>query len=323
MKKRTKIILAAVLVLLLLVAAAAGVGNYFVNFALVRAEEGTEKNVAPEAATTDEVQQTVEENNERIAKHTEEWLSKAEKETASITSEDGLKLVADKYYGDRDSHKWALLIHGYGGNRSGMQNIGAYYLEQGYNLLMPDMRAHGESEGTFIGMGWLDRLDVLQWLNLIVSEDEEAEIVLHGVSMGGATVMMVSGEQLPSQVKAIVEDCGYTSVWDIFSDELDALFHLPSFPLLDLCNLVGRIRAGYDFKEASALEQVQKSTTPMLFIHGSEDNFVHTDMVYELYEAAQCEKELLVVEGAGHGESYNLDPELYFETVFGFLENYI
>ena len=81
------------------------------------------------------------------------------------------------------------------------------------------------------------------------------------------------------------------------------------------------IRAGYEFKEASALEQVKKSSVPILFIHGSEDNFVHTEMVYELYDVCVSQKELLVVEGAGHGEAYSMDPELYFDTVFGFLES--
>lgn len=187
-------------------------------------------------------------------------------------------------------------------------------------MLTPDMRAHGESEGKYIGMGWLDRKDVLQWIDFIIARDPQAEIILHGVSMGGATVMMVSGEELPENVKGIVEDCGYTSVWDIFADELAYLFHLPTFPMLDAANLMSKIRAGYDFREASAVKQVAKSTVPMVFIHGSEDNFVHTDMVYEVYEACQTPKELLVVEGAGHGQAYQMDPELYFTTVFDFLD---
>ena len=88
--------------------------------------------------------------------------------------------------------------------------------EQGWNVLLPDMRTHGESEGKYIGMGWLDRLDVLKWIDLIRERDEQAQIILHGVSMGGATVMMTSGEALPENVRAVIDDCGYTSVWDIF-----------------------------------------------------------------------------------------------------------
>lgn len=201
-----------------------------------------------------------------------------------------------------------------------MRHIASAYGLAGWNVLTPDMRAHGESEGVYIGMGWLDRQDVLLWIDYIISLDPEAEIVLHGVSMGAATVMMTAGEDLPENVKGIVEDCGYTSVWDIFADELSALYRLPSFPILNVTEQVARVRAGYGFREASALEQVKKARVPILFIHGSEDNFVHTEMVYPLYDACPTAKDLLVVEGAGHGQAYSKDPELYLETVFAFLE---
>jgi hypothetical protein len=200
-----------------------------------------------------------------------------------------------------------------------MQNIASFYGENGYNVLTPDMRSHGGSEGTYIGMGWLDRLDVLKWIDYIIELDPEAEIILHGVSMGAATVMMVSGEELPSNVLGIIEDCGYTSVWDIFSDELSYLFSLPDFPFLYTADLIANIRAGYGFKTASALNAVSKSTVPILFIHGSIDTFVRTDMVYELYDACSSPKDLLVIEGAGHGDSYRMDPDTYFDTVFSFI----
>lgn len=196
-------------------------------------------------------------------------------------------------------------------------------VQRGYNVLLPDLRGCGESGGDYIGMGWPDRKDMLQWIDWIAQRDPETRIVLHGISMGGATVMMTSGEKLPAQVKAIVEDCGYTSVWDIFEDEMAVLFHLPAFPVLHTASLFSSLRAGYSFTEASALEQVKKAKVPMLFIHGEKDNFVRTEMVYPLYEACPTEKRLLVVEGAGHGSAYGMDPELYFGTVFDFIAPYM
>ena len=309
--------------LLILVVLAAAVllfaGNYLVDFAIVR-EENVEKDVAPPTEISEEAGNVIAENLAAINAQKEAWLAGTTVEEVSITSEDGLTLKGDLFAGDEDSHRWLLGIHGYTGQRSDTQNIASFYGEQGYHVLTPDMRAHGESEGKYIGMGWLDRKDVLQWIDFILERDSQAEIILHGVSMGGATVMMVSGEELPENVKGIVEDCGYTSVWDIFADELAYLFHLPTFPVMDAANLVANIRAGYDFKEASAVKQVEKSSVPTVFIHGSEDNFVHTEMVYEVYEACTAPKELLVVEGAGHGQAYQMDPELYFSTVFDFLD---
>lgn len=319
MKKKRKLWWMFLLVLVLVLAGVSlFAGNYLVNFAIVR--QDTAQDVSPESVVSEEDQDTIRENGEKIEEKKAAWISSVQQESVQITSEDGLVLKGDIFYAPRDSHKWLLAVHGYTGRRTDMQNIACFYGEKGYHVLTPDMRSHGESEGTYIGMGWLDRLDVLLWIRYILSVDPEAEIILHGVSMGGATVMMVSGEELPEQVKGIVEDCGYTSVWDIFSDELSYLFHLPDFPFLYTANLVAEYRAGYSFKEASAVDQVAKSEVPILFIHGSEDNFVHTEMVYELYEACTAPKDILVVEGAGHGEAYRMDPELYFDTVFGFLK---
>lgn len=192
--------------------------------------------------------------------------------------------------------------------------------KKGYNVLLFDQRSHGESEGTYIGMGWLEKDDVLDWIDFVITKDSDANIILHGTSMGGATVMMVSGETLPENVKGIVEDCGYTSVWDMFANELDYLYGLPTFPVLNAAQLVGEIRAGYNFKEASSVESVKKATVPMLFIHGGADNYVVTDMVYDVYEACPTTKELLIVVGAGHAQSHYIDPELYYSTVFTFIE---
>ena len=176
----------------------------------------------------------------------------------------------------------------------------------------------------YIGMGWPERRDVVRWCQQLIAEDPEAEIVLYGVSMGAATVMMASGEaDLPVQVRCVIEDCGYTSVWDEFSGQLKELFGLPPFPVLNAADLVCRIRAGYSITEASALRQVERSVTPTLFIHGEEDTFVPFWMLEELYQAASCEKEKLAVPGAAHAESAAVAPELYWPAVDAFLARHM
>jgi fermentation-respiration switch protein FrsA (DUF1100 family) len=319
MKKRFFIPIAILLILILIDVLG---GNYLVNFAITRKNASGTK-VAPTSITETDDQKIINENYEEITKKVDEWLETADVNTANITSDDGLNLVADYYNTNPDSHKYAIVVHGYSGNRVHMKAYGLYYAEQDYNILMPDLRSHGDSEGTYIGMGWLDKDDMLKWIDYIVSMDPEAQIVLHGVSMGGATVLMTSGENLPDNVKAIVDDCGYTSVWDIFADEMEYLFNLPEFPFLYSASFFANIRAGYDFKEASSIEQVRKTTLPIFFAHGSVDNFVHTDMVYELYDACPTDKELYVVEGAGHGQAMYYDPDTYFDKVFNFIGKYV
>ena len=213
-----------------------------------------------------------------------------------------------------------------------------YNKEMDFNILLPDLYGHGMSEGNHAQMGWKDRLDVLQWTE---TADElfgrrhtdsvasrSTEMVVHGISMGAATTMMVSGEVEHGQyqqpfIKCFVEDCGYTSVWDEFRGELKAQFNLPAFPLLHTANWLCRQEYGWDFLEASALEQVKKCTLPMLFIHGDADTFVPTWMVYPLYEAKPEPKELWIVPGATHAMSYKDYPQEYTEHVKKFVGKYI
>ena len=316
MKK--KLLIALTALVLVVVIALGGVGMYMVDFGITR-KDGLH-NVAPESEVSAENSSVILENYLRIAEETERWLESAVIEEQTIVSDDGLKLAGELYWTDPESHLWLLGIHGYTSKKEDYRNVASVFAGRGYNVLLPDMRAHGESEGRYIGMGWLDRKDILGWIDRIVELDPEARIILHGTSMGGAAVMMTAGEELPENVKGIIEDCGYSSVWDIFADELDVLFGLPPFPVLHAASIVSKLQAGYSFGEGSAVKQLAKAKVPMLFIHGGEDNFVRTDMVYEVHEACPTKKEILVIEGAGHGEAYCMDPELYFDTVFSFIE---
>ena len=245
-----------------------------------------------------------------------------EGQTVTYQRPDGTVLRAS--YFPQEGHKYAILFHGYTGAAWQMAPYGKVYYDMGWSVLTPDALAHGDSGGKYIGMGWLERPDVIGWVNSIISEDAEAEIVLHGVSMGGATVMMAAGEDLPDNVKCIVEDCGYSSVWDEFRLQLKNVFGLPSFPLLNAASLVCQVRAGYSFKEASSVKQLEKASVPMLFIHGDADTFVPFSMLDVVYEAcASAEKEKLVVHDAAHGAAADTDPELYWDTVITFVGKYI
>lgn len=239
----------------------------------------------------------------------------------NITSDDNLNLHAYEF--NQHTDRWAIIAHGYSSEGKQMAKSAEHFYENGYSVMVIDLRSHGKSEGDYIGMGWDDRLDLLKWVHLIEKENPNAQIVLYGVSMGAATVMNTTGENLPVNVKAAIEDCGYTSTWDIFAHQMHSLFNLPSHPFLDFADLVTQLRAGYSFREGGALDQVKKSTTPTLFIHGSKDNFVPFYMLDELYNAASCKKQKLVINGAGHGESAETDPIKYWNTIDTFLMKYV
>lgn len=238
------------------------------------------------------------------------------------TSNDNLKLH-NYLLKNQDSKKWVIVVHGYTSEAIKMSAYARKFYELGYNIIMPDLRSHGQSEGDYIGMGWDERLDIINIVDHIVSQDKDSEIVLFGVSMGAATVMNVSGEILPSNVKAIIEDCGYTSAWDEFAYQLNTMYKLPPFPILYGASLVCKIRAGYTFNEGAPITQLPKSITPTLFIHGDSDGFVPFSMLDTLYDASPVEKEKLVVKGAQHAKSHEVEPELYWSTVSSFLSKYI
>lgn len=227
-------------------------------------------------------------------------------------------------YFANDSHLYAIVCHGYLGNSAQMAGYAKAFYDMGMNVLAPDALAHGKSDGEYIGMGWLERADVLAWIDSVIENDPEAQIMLFGVSMGGATVMMASGEDLPDNVKCIVEDCGYSSVMDEFSVQIEQLFGLPKFPLLYSANLICRIRAGYGFNEASAVKQLQQAEVPMLFIHGEEDTFVPYEMLDVVYEACSSPvKEKLSIPGAIHGVAAWADPVCYWNSIRDFVNRFM
>ncbi|MCI8814074.1 MAG: alpha/beta hydrolase [Lachnospiraceae bacterium] len=329
-RRKAKKIVAGLFACLLLAALAVTcwLGNVLIDVALCRPQESIWENDAYASVEADVeasyvISDETQENMLEAYEKRQSWLVRVKPERVALTSHDGYELVANVYPGSPKSRKWALLLHGYGytGKKEEMEYIGAEYAAQGYWVLAPDLRCHGESQGDFIGMGWTDRQDILQWIDYIVSQDKQAKIVLHGQSMGGAAALMTAGEKLPDQVKAVVSDCAYTSVWDIFSRKLKDWYDVGPFPILYETNLIFQLRGGYNLKKASVLAQVAKSRLPILFIHGEADDFVPVSMARELYEKAAGPKELLTVPGAGHGLSNYVDPDAYYGKVFSFLEN--
>ena len=254
-----------------------------------------------------------------------DWFNKKTYEEVSITSDDGLKLKGYFLKAKNPTSKTVILAHGYSSQGTFMAPYAEFYYEKfGYNVLMPDDRGHGDSEGDYTGFGWVDRKDYLKWIDYVINRIGPAsQIVLHGVSMGGATVLMTSGENLPGNVKAIVSDCAYTSIKDELEYQLKKMYNLPSFPILDSASLLTKIRAGYFLEEGSSLEQVKKSKTPTLFIHGTADRFVPFYMVTELYEACSSQKELFTVLNAGHGAAYSTDPDGYISKVSEFIGKFV
>lgn len=279
-------------------------------------------------AVQDKERKSIQENEyranlERILHEGSDWFESFPKEKLETENRNGDILHADLIKPDKESNIYVLCIHGYTSAPKFMGIYAKKFHELGYNVVLPSLRGHADSEEEFISMGWKDRLDVVDWINYIVKEHPDCKIVLHGVSMGAATTMMTLGEELPSNVKAAIEDCGYTNAWDVIKHKMSKM-KIPDFPFLYSANSINRMRENFSLKEASCTEQLKKCITPLLFIHGEADDFVPYSMLDIVYDSAdKCEKEKLSVPDAPHARSVCAHPDLYWNTIINFLKKYI
>lgn len=263
--------------------------------------------------------------NNPINLNANQWLKSTQKQVWHETSAtDNFKLNAYYIPAQNETKKTIIIAHGYMGKKEDMARYMQIYHELGYNVLAPDDRGAGSSEGNYIGFGWPDRLDYVKWINKVLEHTgQDSQIALFGVSMGGATVMFTAGEKLPPQVKAVIEDCGYSSVSSELTYQLKEMFHLPKFPLVYTTQILVQARAHYNFGEADATKALSRSKLPILIIHGAEDKFVPRKMADEIFKAAHSPKELWIVPKAQHAQSYIVQPEQYRQRTASFLNKYM
>lgn len=281
-----------------------GIATYFYRRTMIRGNARTDRTMKMAGTDWNQHMPLIKERKEAMLsqEHSDQW----------IMSEDGLRLHAT-WFPQGDCKKVVICLHGY--TSQGMSDyigLSGYYLNKGYSMLLPDLRSHGESEGTYIGFGCLDRKDTLKWIQWVIRKcGEDVKILLHGTSMGGATALMTGSMDLPTQVKGIVSDCAFTSPKEVFTHVLHSMYHLPAFPLMQIADLMNRKLSGYGLDECNAAREVQRAKVPVLFIHGSGDTFVPCKMCDKIYENCTAPKKKLIIEGAAHAESYYKDPSSY------------
>lgn len=236
-------------------------------------------------------------------------------EMVEIVSHDGLKLRG-RYYHRTDGAPVVLMMHGYRGNifRDG-NGIFSFSKKYGFNLLMPDQRAQGLSEGKTIAFGVKERIDCKSWVDYLIERfGKEQKIMFCGLSMGATTVLMAADVGLPENVTGIMADCGFSSPKEILCSVMKSL-KLPAKVFYPIAKFGARLFGGVNLEEASAVESVKKCKIPVLLLHGEADNFVPCYMSRMCHEACTSEVELFTVPGAGHGMSYCLDAEGYEAAV--------
>lgn len=245
-----------------------------------------------------------------------EYIYSLNPEDLYINSFDNLKLHA--LFINNNTNKTIICVHGYKA-KDGLYDFGmsARFLNSlGYNLLFVDNRAHGLSQGKYIGFGVLDSVDINSWVDYLVANMNQETIILYGMSMGAATVMNAQN----NKVKAIIADCGFASGYDEVVYQIKKMYHLPPFPIIPISNVLLKLLAHYSLKEKEAYKSIKNYKNNLLIIHGDKDHFVPTRDAYKIFDNATCHKKILIVPGASHAKNYLKDTKLYEQTIKEFLD---
>ena len=229
------------------------------------------------------------------------------------------------YYLSNNSNKTAILLHGWKGSSEERMADAFKYIDYGYNVFLPDLRGHGKSDGKYIGMGCSERKDIFKWIDYLKEKyGSDKNFILDGISMGGATVLALSGEEeTTSYVKAIISDCGFTSIHDLIPNFVNKIPKIFRNILVKMVELWCILFCGFSFNKCTPIMQIRKSKTPIFIIHGTEDRFVPFEMGKKLYDACSSEKEYWAVEGAKHIMSSWVAKNEYKQKVKDFLDKYI
>lgn len=255
------------------------------------------------------------------------WLEEYGYERHFLCSDRGERLVGYLMKPQKESDIYVFCAHGYrSSGRREFSKFVQYYLNEGINVFFVDHIASGESEGNFCTFGYREKEDCMKWLTYMNSTfGEDIKIILHGVSMGSATVCMMSGkDDLPANVKMTVADCGFTKADDFFNAKIKLMGIKCSEVIVKGLTTVNKINHGFGFEDISPIDSVKNARVPMLFTHGVNDGLVPSYMCQELYDACASEyKDILLVEGADHAQAFINGRQEYEEKLKAFISRFV
>lgn len=242
-------------------------------------------------------------------------------EDLEITSEDGLKLKGYFINKFSKSKKLMIIVHGYTSNHYIALQYLDMFFEEGFNVLMIDVRSHGDSEGTYATYGYYEREDLDRWIDFMKDKlGNDIKIGLHGQSMGAATVLMYGGKY-EDKVDFIIADCPYSSGKEILRYQFKQYKGTPLYPLYWFVNRRCKKLCKFDMNDISPINDIKDKKIPTMFIHGTGDDFVPCYMSEDMYKSKIGDKnKLLLIEGAAHVEAYPKDKVKYSTEVKKFIE---
>lgn len=226
-----------------------------------------------------------------------EWVVNARTpRRIQVRSDDGTALAGRMIPGTKRLRPWVLMLHDFGGSWRDSLAFSRIYAAHDCNIMLVDMRAHGESEGEWTGSGWLDRRDVIAWCSWIIARTGEGtQIIIHGIGMGATAALFAAEEKdFPIQVRAIVSDSAYTDTWNATALRFGKGFAKPQ-PMLDLYRIIlKKSKEGYDLGIGNILPSMQSISTPLFIMHGEKDACTPPYMGMYLAKAAGCDVDTIL-----------------------------
>ncbi len=248
------------------------------------------------------------------------WLQEHHAQDVQILSRDGLTLRG-LWVPAENPRGTIILAHGYHSCiLTDFSFIYDRYHKAGLNLLLPNQRGHRTSQGRFITFGVKESRDFIDWGHYVNNHLGNWPIIYSGLSMGAATTMYVAGQDYPKNTVGFIADCGFTSPKEIISQVFKQMTKLPAWPFLWSTELFARLFAGFSLDEMHTTRTLKDNKLPIILVHGLADDFVPSSMTQRSFDACGGEKELLLVEGAGHGVSFGKAEEEYEALVMAFFD---
>ncbi len=244
----------------------------------------------------------------------DKWLKENGKEV-TVKSFDNLNLNGYFVKNKSVSNTYVILCHPYNEDSAFTVPYALHYYGLGMNILLPDMRCHGKSEGKVYGMGSLEKKDLLDWISFVLKENENARIIIHGVGVGGTAACMASGEELTGNVRLIIDDGGFDNLYEEAKYIVSKKLSLPSFPALFVANSLYKSKTGFDMKDVSASKCVENCRVPVLFIHGEDDDIVPVTQGNRVFDSCSSKSYQYIVRGGTHLDGVNIDAEKYWEKI--------
>ncbi len=254
-------------------------------------------------------------------KNSSEWISK-NGEKVQIKSVDGKNISALEIKNEHISHSYIVVCHQYGGSPFSMEDYAKHFYDLGFNVILPYMRGHGENPYKNISFGWDDRLDIAEWVEYIIKNDEQAKIALFGVSLGANAVTLTASEDLPGNVRLAIADGCYTSIEELMEEYIESQTPFSSLLVSKLVSAFAKNKVGESFENADTIVKIRNIELPIMFINGENDAVVPPLVSKKLYENCEAEGvEEVIIENGTHGRNLITDKEAYWANIDAFILN--